>query len=254
MPPATKRLPTAQDFPSTITVTVTPPPPSHPPTNVLVLLHGLGDTHAPFARLGAQMALPETCCVAVRAPAPLPFDLGGFHWGDDVLFDERTGDMDPDAGFEKSATRLLLDDVVRGVLGQKCGYAPRDVVLFGFAQGGMAALQVAAQLGKTPGAEQEELGGVVSVGGAMPAAASLGEGGRKFKTPVLLCKAARGSGVSDGAVRRLKDSFEFAEVKEWRRVGDAMPSNRDEMMPIMQFFARRLKSTRGVPEGAVEIS
>ncbi|KKY22730.1 putative phospholipase carboxylesterase superfamily [Diplodia seriata] len=261
MPPTTKRLPTAQDFPSSITVTITPPPPSHPPTNILLLLHGLGDTHAPFARLGAQMSLPETACIAVRAPAPLPFDLGGYHWGDDVLFDERTGDMDPDAGFQKAATRLLLDDVVRGVLVRKCGYAPCDVVLFGFAQGGMAALQVAAELGKAD--PDQELGGVVSVGGAAPAGASLSssskqgdeaEGKKKFKTPVLLCKAARGSSVSDAAVRRLKDSFEFAEVKEWRRVGDAMPSNRDEMLPIMQFFARRLKSVRGVPEGAVEIS
>ncbi|KAK0663226.1 putative hydrolase C9G1.08c [Lasiodiplodia hormozganensis] len=252
-PPTTKRLPAAQDFPSAITVTITPPPPGHPPTNVLLLLHGLGDTHAPFARLGAQMSLPETACIAVRAPAPLPFDLGGFHWGDDVLFDERTGDMDPDAGF-KTAARLLLDDVVRGVLVQKCGYALRDVVLFGFAQGGMAALQVAAELGKADG--EQELGGVVSVGGAVPAGASLSEGSstKKFKTPVLLCKAVRGSSVSDGAVKRLKDSFEFAEVKEWKRVGDGMPSNRDEMLPIMQFFARRLKSMKGVPQGAVEIS
>ncbi|KAF9633050.1 putative phospholipase carboxylesterase superfamily protein [Lasiodiplodia theobromae] len=198
------------------------------------------------------MSLPETACIAVRAPAPLPFDLGGFHWGDDVLFDERTGDMDPDAGF-KTAARLLLDDVVRGVLVQKCGYALRDVVLFGFAQGGMAALQVAAELGKADG--EQELGGVVSVGGAVPAGASLSEGStKKFKTPVLLCKAARGSSVSDSAVKRLKDSFEFAEVKDWKRVGDGMPSNRDEMLPIMQFFARRLKSMKGVPQGAVEIS
>jgi hypothetical protein len=33
-----------------------------------------------------------------------------------------------------------------------------------------------------------------------------------------------------------------------------MPSNRDEMMPIMQFLARRLRSRKGVVEGAVEIS
>ena len=44
------------------------------------------------------------------------------------------------------------------------------------------------------------------------------------------------------------------EIKRYRKSGDSMPSNRDEMMPIMQFFARRLKSTKGVPKGSVEIS
>ncbi|EOD49737.1 putative phospholipase carboxylesterase superfamily protein [Neofusicoccum parvum UCRNP2] len=243
-----KRLPTAQDFPSTITLSISPPPASQPPTNVLVLLHGLGDTHASFAALGRQMNLPETVCIAVRAPAPLPFDLGGFHWGDDMLFDQTTGEMDVDTGFG-TATRLLLGDVIRRGLLDACGYRPRELVLFGFGQGGMAALQVAAELGNT-----EELGGVVSIGGALPAAAPRMPVDKKCRSPVLLCKAARGSAVSDAAVARLKDDFEFVEVNEWRRVGDGMPSNRDEMLPIMQFFARRLRSVKGVPQGAVELS
>lgn len=32
----------------------------HAPQNVLILLHGRGDNEEPFARLGAQMALPQT--------------------------------------------------------------------------------------------------------------------------------------------------------------------------------------------------
>lgn len=56
------------------------------------------------------------------------------------------------------------------------------------------------------------------------------------------------------AEEKLKRLFEFAEIKRYRKSGDSMPSNRDEMMPIMQFFARRLKSTKGVPKGSVELS
>jgi hypothetical protein len=33
-----------------------------------------------------------------------------------------------------------------------------------------------------------------------------------------------------------------------------MPANRDEMLPIMQFFSRRLRSMKGVPAGVVELS
>jgi hypothetical protein len=32
-----------------------------------------------------------------------------------------------------------------------------------------------------------------------------------------------------------------------------MPRSREEMLPIMRFFARRLRSRGGVPEGAVEV-
>ena len=52
---------------------------------------------------------------------------------------------------------------------------------------------------------------------------------------------------------KLARVFEHVEVKRYRKPGDAMPANRDEMTPIMQFFSQRLKSTKGVPEGAVEV-
>ncbi|KAK7189769.1 phospholipase/Carboxylesterase superfamily protein, partial [Paraphaeosphaeria sporulosa] len=240
------RLPTQADFPSSVTLSITPPPPSHPATNILLLLHGLGDTHSAFTKLGTQLNLPETACLSLRAPAPLPFDLPGFHWGDDMVFDQHSGEMDVDTGFAAS-TKVVLDTVIKEGLIAKCGYAAREIVLFGFAQGGMLALQVASSCG-------EELGGVVSVGGAPSLSAPLPTAGKKNRTPVLVCKASRGSSVTDSAEKRLKDIFEFTEVKEWKRVGDGMMRNREEMLPIMQFLARRLRSRRGVPEGSVELS
>lgn len=36
--------------------------------NLLILLHGLGDTHVPFANLGKQFKLPQTATLALRAP------------------------------------------------------------------------------------------------------------------------------------------------------------------------------------------
>jgi predicted esterase len=154
--------------------------------------------------------------------------------------------MDVDTGF-KRANKLLLDEIIREVLMGRCGYKPREILLFGLGQGGMAALSVAAELGS------EVLGGVVSIGGVLPDKAPLPEISKKIRTPVILCKGNRNSAVKESNVRRLKDTFEFLEVKEWKKVGDGMPSNRDEMMPIMQFFARRLRSMKGVPKGSVEI-
>lgn len=193
------------------------------------------------------MNLPETVCIAIRAPKPLPFDLGGFHWGDDFSFDDSIDAVDPDAGF-KDAVKLIHNDVIKEVLLKKCGYKARDLVLFGLGQGGMVALQVALEM------QDEELGGIVSVGGAISLSVPLLPIDKKCKTPVLVCKASIRSSVSASAVKRLTDFYAFAEVKEWKKNGDGMPSNREEMLPIMQFFARRLKSNRGVPAGSMELT
>ncbi|KAF2198543.1 phospholipase/Carboxylesteras-like protein [Delitschia confertaspora ATCC 74209] len=240
------RLPTKGDFPSGVVLSITPPPSSQKPTNVLILLHGLGDTNASFTRLGQQLNLPETVCISLQAPNPLPFDLGGFHWGDDMVFDQSSGEMDVDTGF-KAATRLVLDTIIQEGLIRKCGYKPREIMIFGYGQGGMVGLQAAAEH------DGDELGGAISIGGVLPSSLPLKALDKKSKTPVLICKGSRNSAVSDSAVKKIKDAFEFVEAKEWRKTGDSMPQNRDEMLPIMQFFARRLRSTHGVPTGSVEL-
>lgn len=265
-------------------------PPLQPPTNVLVLLHGIGDTDLSFKTFAEKLQLPETACLSVRAPTPLPFDLGGFYWGDDILIDEATGEMDYDSGFTKS-TPLLLEKLISQCLIEKCGYRPREVLLFGFGQGGMVALDVAARfehgtqqpqpsksfkpspltggslkmgptdykLSDATGDSrdglglQEELGGVISIGGYIPHTTPPPKKD-KYKSPILLCKAKSRSVVNEHHVDRLKDLFQYVQVVEWKKAGDSMPSSREEMMPIMEFFSRRLRSTKGVPEGSVEIT
>jgi predicted esterase len=222
-------------------------PASQPATNILILLHGLGDTNASFTKLGQQLNLPETACLAVQAPNGMLLDIGGFNWGDDLVVDQSTGELDMDTGF-KAGTRLLLDRVIREGLVDKCGYKAREIMIFGFAQGAMAGLQAAAEF------DDNELGGVVSIGGALSHSLPLKALDKKSKTPVLVCRASKNSKVTDSAVSKLKDVFEHVEVKDWKKNGDGMMSNREEMFPIMQFFARRLLSRRGVPAGSVELT
>uniref|UniRef100_A0AAV1TE52 Phospholipase/carboxylesterase/thioesterase domain-containing protein n=1 Tax=Peronospora matthiolae TaxID=2874970 RepID=A0AAV1TE52_9STRA len=71
--------------------------------NLLLFLHGCGDSHDPFARLGEQMALPQTAVVSLRAPLELPFDLG-FAWVDD--FDETGSVIPPDIPHERRSQSL----------------------------------------------------------------------------------------------------------------------------------------------------
>jgi predicted esterase len=213
----------------------------------LILLHGLGDTHQSFHNLGQQLNLPETVCISLQGPKSLPFDVKGYHWGDDIIFDQPTGMMDMDAGF-KDSVKLLLEDVIRNGLIETCEYKPREIIIFGYGQGAMLALQTVAEN------SEEEFGGVVSVGGPLPISTPMLEVGKKSRTPVLVCRAIKNSQVSDSSVKRLRDYFEFVEIKDWKKPSDAMPGNRDEMLPIMQFFARRLRSARGIPKGSIELS
>lgn len=168
-----------------------------------------------------------------------------------------------DAGFSRSV-KMLVDEGVRGVLLRKCGYQLREVMVLGFGQGGMAGLMAARELslssststtsGSGSGSQDESgsLAGVISVGAPYPLSGS--RVGAKCRAPVLLVAGRDSEVVTDGAVKRTKEVFEFVEVHRYARKGDGMPRNRDEMMPVMQFFARRLRSRQGVPEGSVEIT
>jgi len=239
---ATQRLPANADFPSSITLSITPPT-SGVATNILILLHGLGDTHVPFKTLGEQLNLPNTACISIQGLNALPFESSQFQWADDLIFDSSTNSLDPDGGF-KTATRVLGQDVVKDVLIEKCGYSPRDIVFFGLGQGGMAALSVAAAN------NNHEFGGIVSIGGPLPgeAPASMSP---KSRTPILVCSGIDSQWVTPGGEQKLKNVFENVQISRYRRTGDNMPKDRAEMLPVMQFFAHRLR--QAAPPGTIEL-
>ncbi|KAI5307488.1 hypothetical protein KEM55_008165 [Ascosphaera atra] len=282
-------IPKQSDFPPNVTLTIVPPRGNGTPvrsTNILILLHGLGDSHAPFTQFASAINLPETTCLVIRGPVPMPFELSGFHWGDDLVLDSSSGLPDKDPGFEKS-TLTLARGVILETLVKKLGYRTREILLFGFGQGGSVALSVALDVERELAHEQKEqaraddkagkddsgsssaippqkepeLGGVVSIGAVLPLSATKPNSPLrgKAKTAVLLIGGS-GSG-SDSAladmsgVKRTEETFGATQVVRWSgRKGDGMPRNREEMLPIMQFFARRLRSRQGVPEGAEELT
>lgn len=240
------RQPTTNDFSSNIQLTITPPPPTSPqPVNVIIFLHGLGDTTASFTHLGKQLALPETTCISLQAPTPLPFDLGGYHWGDDIIFDPSTGQMELDTGFEKAGKTIERDIIQEGLI-SKCGYKPRDIFLFGFGQGAMAA--IVAILSRN---DLGEFAGIISIGGSVPASSL--QANSSSKTPICVFGGSFNTLITKSAVAEMKRCFADIQYHKLDRPGDGMPRNREEMYPMMRFLASRMRSRRGVPEGSVEI-
>lgn len=45
-------------------------PAQKPPANLLIFLHGMGDTKASFANLARSMKWPETATISLQAPLP----------------------------------------------------------------------------------------------------------------------------------------------------------------------------------------
>jgi hypothetical protein len=253
MPP---RVPTEEDFAplsSTLPHTLHFPDPPESTTTFLILFHGLGDHDVPYAGFAKNLNLPGVLGISVRGTSVLPAalmgtDVPGYHWGDDLTVDPNTGDIADDSGFEK-ARKLVMEKLIQELLIEKCGWEMRDIMFFGFGQGGSLALGLAASLDTTarvtdvtegenttaPG--NKKFKGVVSLGGPLPQPmVSTVTNRRKSRTSVLVCQL-----LEEDDIDAVKQEFDDVKVVQWKRRQMSMPIDRDEVLPLMEFFADKLR-------------
>ncbi|TGO22059.1 hypothetical protein BPAE_0184g00110 [Botrytis paeoniae] len=255
----TPRLPTVDDLPRNLLCDILPSKDGKN-TNILILLHGLGDTKNGFTQLAKNLSLPQTASLIPQAPTPIPAlitgsDLPSFHWARDLEFDSTTGSLDLDADFTLSI--ILLTSMIH-MLMKSCNYSPRNIFLFGFGQGGMLALSTLAQTTSSL-LKDVELGGAISIGGRLPAcfsppsnsAISQKDNKGKVRTPILVAGGNRKSEITRTALEKIKTTFAEVEYVKWEREGDGMMRGREEVLPLMRFWGRRLKM--GAPEGMTEV-
>jgi phospholipase/carboxylesterase len=100
--------------------------PAEPNGQLVVVLHGRGDSSAGFHWMPNTLALPGVSWLLVNAPDSW---YGGFSWYD----------MPPDHGPGIKRSRLLLDKLFDELLDQ--GFPPEKTVLFGFSQGCLLTLE-----------------------------------------------------------------------------------------------------------------
>lgn len=170
-----------------------------------------------------------------------------------MLVDEGRGELDVDAGFKISGE--VLGRVVREVLVERCQFPARNILFYGFGQGGMLTLHLASLISSSSSSSPEamEFGGIISIGGRLPSTSTSTSSSSKSKTPILVCGGSRSTQITRQSIDVLKSRFADVEYVKWEKHEDSMPRSREEMLPIMKFFARRLRSRAGVPEGAVEV-
>lgn len=142
-------------------------------TNLLVLLHGLGDTPKNFVTFASTVSLPQTCSLSLQAPISLgKFGIDGHMWmnsfeDDGNLIDETSQSSQLQAAELLNVTGnlfILLKHICctagqQGSRDDANRWRPECVFLFGFSQGGTVAVEV-ARLCASRGVV---LGGVVGV-------------------------------------------------------------------------------------------
>ena len=134
---------------------VTPSPDGHD-LNLLLLLHGRGDTPDNYARLAERMRLPNTACISLPGLRSMPYGLPGREWF--LHHDDEHHESASSSSSERERDRIRsLDDVVHHLdvfidaLAPSTSsprvpgrWHPSRVHLFGFSDGGTVALHVAA--------------------------------------------------------------------------------------------------------------
>ncbi|KAI0074929.1 hypothetical protein K474DRAFT_1600699 [Panus rudis PR-1116 ss-1] len=225
--------------------------------NLLILLHGLGDTHVPFGKLGKQLKLPQTATLAIRAPEQIPFLYEqAYQWY--TSFDP-LGDLitrpNPTPALE------LLDKVLKHLM-TECQWPPERIHFFGFAQGGTVAAEYAyhwwqAELTKEKGAEKKgeaysakPLGTIVTVSGPL---ISWPTPSRLCPTPVLVVHRPTPSpeALPNNGLAAFKKGFSHVVEAKLSARGQGMPRGKEEMEPIMRFWSEVL--SRRQTEGLYEV-
>ncbi|KAK7461087.1 hypothetical protein VKT23_009016 [Stygiomarasmius scandens] len=235
--------------------------------NLLILLHGLGDTHIPFSKLGRQFKLPQTAVLALRAPEQIPFLYEeAYQWY--TSFDP-LGELisqpnpTPALDFLTKVINHLTDPT-------QCAWPSNKIHFFGFAQGGSVALEFGIKYWRqqleqhkksitstpdsesstsTPAQPTASLGSIVSISGPLLSYPTLSS---PSPTPVLAVYRPPPAEpcLSPSDLTAMKKAYSVKEVKLGPR-GPGMPSSKEEWEGIMRFWSERL--SRRPVDGLYEV-
>jgi predicted esterase len=222
-------------------------------SNLVVLLHGLGDTAINFLEFGRRLALPQTSLLAVTAPLALPFGDMGSGWlpafeEDGSLISEPVQMGDRRRVTALRASRRQLVSLLRSLV-ERCNWKGSELFLLGFSQGGTVAVDIATH------SRQLVLGGVVGISCACvldedsdseaegTAAGHLltMHGTRDEVVPISLARATRDKlGVRLAAAGDARDgAHKYVELEGG---GHSTPRSAEHAQPLLSFFAARLRS------------
>ncbi|KAF8589449.1 hypothetical protein K439DRAFT_1645068 [Ramaria rubella] len=213
--------------------------------NLLILLHGLGDTHVPFSKLGKQLHLPQTATLSLRAPEKVPYLYEeAYQWYESFdSFGELLTKPNPSRILE------VLEKLINHLV-QDCHWAANKIHFFGFGQGGSVTAELTLRWWKAREAAglQPRFGSLVSVAGPLLSYPTLP---RPCTTPVLVFHRPQSEAtkLTPEELTAFKKGYErVQEVKGGK--GEGMARSREDWEPMMKFWSETLskRSSSGMYE------
>ncbi|KAI9474052.1 MAG: Phospholipase/Carboxylesterase-domain-containing protein [Benjaminiella poitrasii] len=196
--------------------------------NLLIFLHGLGDTKKPFFNLGKKLQLPQTAILSVQAPEEIPYMDGCYQWfpSFNMLTGELLTSRNPERLQGLLRTRALMNELIEHLI-NSCGFNPSNIFLFGFSQGATVALDT-VMFGKV-----RNLGGVVSISGYLLEEQS-NEQKSKYAGYILITQGDKDSTIGSKSEAEKK----FKEIKNQcsssAEISQVFIKNKDHVMPASQ--------------------
>lgn len=226
--------------------------------NLLIMLHGAGDTHEPYDKLAIQVALPQTATLAVSSRnVALPLDLG-YTW-----FEEMDGIGNPLANSDERRLSSLLRavDWLEHLLSKLIGseqdknnndetmtWIPERIFLLGFSAGACLAMEL-CRAWRADG--RLALGGAICVAGgiksqslsrtintAEPVSAISNQA-----TDVLIIAGSNDETFSPQSASKAKELYvpsSKVQVHVERGKSHSMIGSRSEMTIVMEFLSKRM--------------
>lgn len=199
--------------------------------------HSKAESSLHSLALRLQKELPESAFILLRALQPSSSDKNGRKHANQP----EPRDDGVETGFLMES-RTILVDVIRNGLIAKCRFLPRNIIILGRCQGGTAALTAAASW------KEIEFGGVISVGGFMPAFTPQ-TSTIKAKTPALILSGALGN-INDTALRQIEEHFKYVEPDIRRSSNDDIPEAEDIGI-LLDFFAYRFRGEEWTKQAVI---
>ncbi|KAL7498243.1 hypothetical protein ACHAWT_006175, partial [Skeletonema menzelii] len=244
--------------------------------NLVVFLHGAGDNHVPFDKLGQAMKLPQTATLSLSASmkmalpdsssllpksksnstfVQLPFGLG-YTWFEEMDY-QVTGDVLPNdhprrmqsLGHAVSAMNMLLSSLTDHSKNETFYWLPERIFLFGFSAGACLAMET-CRLWKLR--RQVPLGGAICIGGGIKTVSLPGcvpvnsdddDDHHHGFTDVLIVTGSKDSMYSQEDALKTKSCYgngSKVHIRVQQGKGHGMIGSREEMQTVMEFLSKRL--------------
>ncbi len=236
-------------------------------TNLLILLHGAGDSHLPYHELTKKMDLPQTATLSINANAmnrgfvTLPFDLG-YTWFEEMDYNNgeklKNNDLRRLSSLENASDKIdrLIDEII-----SSDQWIAERIFLLGFSAGACVAMNLCynrSQRGK------RALGGAVCIKGGLYGHMNNSKdcNKRMEHTPILLMGGECDENYTVGMLNKDAALYKNGACRSSDLVrsfiqpgkGHYMVNQKEEIRCIMEFFADKMIRRMIAMEGFSEVS